>query len=109
MTSPFPSVLPFLIIITPKEERQVVFNKVYYSVTNNCEKMGYSKQIREALKRAEFINVRGEVSIPLYRLKKELEKRNIPQKTSKIIYSLMHHVQIDPKLKMLLLRYTETI
>ena len=41
--------------------------------------MNYSKQIREALKQAEFINVRGEVSIPLYRLKKELEKRNIPQ------------------------------
>ena len=41
--------------------------------------MNYSKQIRETLKQAEFINVRGEVSIPLYRLKKELEKRNIPQ------------------------------
>ena len=45
--------------------------------------MNYSRQIREALKRAEFINVRGEVSIPLYRLKMELEKRNVPLKDFK--------------------------
>ena len=45
---------------------------------------------------------------------KSTEKRNLKnvtyrRKTSKIIYSLMHHVQIDPTLKRLLLRYTKTI
>lgn len=33
--------------------------------------------IREAIKRAETINVRDEVSIPLYRLKEELERQRI--------------------------------
>lgn len=47
--------------------------------------MNYSihPQIREALKRAESVNVRGEVSIPLYRLKEELEKRRIEQQDFK--------------------------
>ena len=34
-------------------------------------------QIQEAFKRAEIINVRGEVSIPLCKLKVELDKRRI--------------------------------
>lgn len=33
--------------------------------------------IRAAIKRAETINVRDEVSIPLYRLKEELERQRI--------------------------------
>lgn len=47
--------------------------------------MNYSihPQIREALKRAESVNVRGEVSIPLYRLKEELEKRRIERQDFK--------------------------
>ncbi len=35
--------------------------------------------IRAAIKRAETINVRGEVSIPLYRLKEELERQRIQE------------------------------
>lgn len=47
--------------------------------------MNYSihPQIREALKHAESVNVRGEVSIPLYRLKEELDKHKIQRQDFK--------------------------
>lgn len=53
--------------------------------------MNYSihPQIREALKRAESVNVRGEVSIPLYRLKEELEKtQNQTTRLQRLPFSL---------------------
>ena len=35
--------------------------------------------IRQAILRSEVVNARCEVSIPLYKLRKELEKRNVPK------------------------------
>ena len=40
-------------------------------------------RIREALKRSETVNVRGEVSIPLCRLQSELHRLHIPQQDFK--------------------------
>lgn len=39
----------------------------------------YYPAIRESLLRSEVVNACCEVSIPLYKLRKELEKRNIPK------------------------------
>lgn len=50
--------------------------------------------IREAIKRAETINVRDEVSIPLYRLKEELERQRI-QKQDFEQYLLQYASPLD--------------
>lgn len=50
-------------------------------------------RIREALKRSETVNVRGEVSIPLCRLQSELHRLHIPQQDFKdYLYECSRHV-----------------
>lgn len=39
----------------------------------------YHPAIRESLLRSEVVNARCEVSIPLYKLRKELEKHRVPK------------------------------
>lgn len=39
----------------------------------------YHPAIRESLLRSEVVNTRCEVSIPLYKLRKELEKHRVPK------------------------------
>ena len=39
----------------------------------------YHPAIRESLSRSEVVNARCEVSIPLYKLRKELEKHHVPK------------------------------
>lgn len=72
--------------------------------------MNYSihPQIREALKHAESVNVRGEVSIPLYRLKEELEKRRIERQDFKDYLFVTYHNQTKPTSKKFCLVYFQT-